>query len=410
MNSPLKDAQIQIDNVAKVLKLSKEFTDQLKSINKFIEVSIPIIMDDGSVKVFKGYRSQHNNARGPYKGGLRFHIDVNEDEVKALSMWMSWKTAVINLPLGGGKGGVIVDVRKLSSSELERLSRGFARSLAYDFGARKDIPAPDVNTNGQIMAWMLDEVEKTKNIKEPGTFTGKPICLGGSKGREQATGQGGVYVLQELAKEFKLNPKSTTIAIQGFGNVGYWFARLAHELNYKIVAISDSKGGIYNQKGISILDAYNYKKKNGQLQGFANSKSITNKELLELDVAVLVPSALESVINQDNAKDIKSKYILELANGPVSTSADLILEKNNIVVIPDILANAGGVAVSYFEWVQNNSGYYWTKNEVLNKLKPIMSKAYIDSRKEAKMYKASTRIGAYIVAIQRVIEAMQLTR
>jgi len=358
-----------------------------------------------------GFRSQHNNARGPYKGGIRFHPEVSEEEVKALSMWMTWKCAVVDIPCGGGKGGVIVDPKKLSVGELERLAKGFARRITPIIGQEIDIPAPDVNTNSQIMTWMVDEYMKVANNKDIGTFTGKPIEKGGSKGREQATGLGGAYILEELAKEFGLDPKNTSIGVQGFGNVGYWFAKLADELGYKVVAISDSKGGITDENGLNIDNVYKYKKTNGSLQDFQNDgktlHNITNEELLALEVDVLAPAAFENVINDNNANDIKAKYILELANGPITPSAEKVLLEADIVVIPDVLANAGGVTVSYFEWEQNKADSYWTEEEVFEKLKPIMAKAFKDTIKFSKKYDTDLRNGAYILAVNRVSKAMK---
>jgi glutamate dehydrogenase len=407
MNNPFQNAQEQLRTAADILGLSQDIVAKLSEPDKVIPLNIEVEMDNGETKIFQGFRSQHSNARGPYKGGIRFHQNVSEDEVKALSMWMSWKTAVVDIPMGGGKGGVIVDPKQLSEAELERLSRGFVKELYKYIGPDVDVPAPDVNTTPQIMAWMVDEYAKQtgKDLKEVlATFTGKPLNLGGSEGRTEATGQGGVYILEELASEFGLTPDQTKIAVQGFGNVGYWFAKLAYDLGYKVVVLSDSKGGIFDSAGIDPEQALEYKKQNGKLVGFSGDE-ISNVDLLELDVDILVPSALENVITKNNAEKIKAKYIVEMANGPVTPEADKILHEKGIIFVPDILANAGGVTVSYFEWLQNKDDKYWTKEEVLEKLKPIMSKAYKSTREAMDQHKVNMRMGAYALAVSRVAEA-----
>ncbi len=411
----------QIEKVADLLKDSFKDKEQfykaiekLKTPDKVIEGEISIKMDDGTVRSFKAYRSQHNRARGPYKGGIRYHQNVNKDEVMALSTWMSVKCAVVGIPYGGGKGGVSVNPKELSQNELERLSRAYVRLIADNIGPWVDIPAPDVNTNPQIMAWMVDEYEKIALEKgnigaNPiATFTGKPIEIGGSKGRTQATGLGGVYVLEEMLKVFNLDPKNIKIAVQGFGNVGYYFAYFAQKRGIKVVAVSDSKGGVYDENGIDVEKALAYKKQNKALKGFA--KDITNQELLELDVDILVPAALENVITKDNADKIKAQYIIEMANGPTTPEADEILQKRGIVVIPDVLANAGGVTVSYLEWVQNLSSYYWSEEEVLNKLSTLIKTAfnkayyvYNDTHKGV-----SFRQAVYINAISSIVQTMLL--
>jgi glutamate dehydrogenase/leucine dehydrogenase len=364
-------------------------------------------MDSGEKKEFVGYRSQHNNARGPYKGGIRFHQDVNESEVKALSMWMSWKGAVTNIPFGGGKGGVVVDPSLLSKRELQELSRGYVRAIKDNIGVDIDIPAPDVNTDGQIMAWMVDEYSKLKKQWIPGAFTGKPIEIGGSLGRDKATGLGGVMVLDYISRMEQMEPSKTKIAVQGFGNVGYWFAKLAYDLGFKIVAISDSKGAIFDESGINPIKAVEYKDKSGSLKGFTK-KDITNEELLELDVDILVPSALENVITEKNANNIKSKYVIEMANGPTTPEADQILFEKDIVVVPDVLANAGGVTVSYFEWVQNRTGYYWKEEEVHEKLKPLMISAIRDALEVQKTIKTDLRMAVYTLAVKKVSDAVKI--
>lgn len=407
MNNPFTNAQEQLKTAAKLIKLDEKILNELMWPDRVLKFHFSVKMDDGSSKIFEGFRSQHNDARGPYKGGIRFHQNVTEDEVKALSTWMTWKCATVGIPFGGGKGGVIVDPKELSEAELERLSRAYAAKITQIIGQDVDVPAPDVNTNGQIMAWMLDEYTHLTGKQEIGVFTGKPLAIGGSQGREQATGQGAIYVLNELAKVEKLDPKKTKIAVQGFGNAGYWFSRLAKEQGYTVVAVSDSKGGIYSETGIDIDAANTYKQKNGSLTGFKGTQEISNEELLELKVDVLAPAALENVITKDNADSINAKYILEVANGPVTPEADKILHKKGVISVPDVLTNAGGVTVSYFEWVQNKMGYYWTEREVLEKLQPIMADAFQACYQSMKDLKVDMRTGTYALAVQRVADAMK---
>ncbi len=392
MNNPYQNAVKQLETVAKFIEIDKKILEQLKSPKKVHKADLKIKLDNGKMVTFKAFRSQHNDAVGPHKGGIRFHPNVSEDEVKALSMWMTWKCATVGIPYGGAKGGIICDPKNMSQTELERLSRAYMRAMYKNFGAWKDVPAPDVNTDGQTMAWMLDEYEKLVGHLEPAMITGKPLELGGSQGRTEATGLGGFYVLEQLAKVKKLNKKKTTIAVQGVGNVGYWFMEFAKKAGYQIVASSNSKGGEY--KG----------------------KKITNEQLLELPVDVLVPAALENQITQANAAKIKAKYIIEMANGPVTPEADEILHQKGIISLPDVLCNAGGVTVSYFEWVQNNMGYYWEKDEVWAKLKVIMDRAFsevweIYTAKKASLAESrrvNPRMAAYILAVSRVVKAMQL--
>ncbi|MBT7309091.1 MAG: Glu/Leu/Phe/Val dehydrogenase, partial [Candidatus Pacebacteria bacterium] len=380
--------------------------------NQIIEGEIEVKMDDGSTKKFKAFRSQHNNARGPYKGGIRFHHNVSKEEVMALSTWMTWKCAVTGIPYGGGKGGVIVDPKKLSPKELQSLSRAYAEFIADYIGPWVDVPAPDVNTTPQIMAWMIDAYEgylKANNrpLQENplATFTGKPLGLGGSAGRTEATGLGGFFVFEKLVKKLGFdNKKDVTVAIQGFGNVGYWFAYHAHQAGYKVVAVSDSKGGIYVEDGLDPVVTFKYKQDQGKLPG----KAITNEELLELDVDILVPAALENVITKDNAANIKAKAILELANGPTSPEADQILADNGVIMVPDVLANAGGVTVSYFEWAQNLQGYYWTEEEVISKLQPLMEDAFEKMWLMKESEQVSGRMATYMTAVKRVVDTMLL--
>lgn len=432
MSSAHENAVSQLETVAELLapeyKGSEGFNqliDKLKKPDRVLEGTVTIEMDDGSEQDFKVFRSQHDNARGPYKGGIRFHQNVSRDEVMALSTWMTWKCAVTGIPYGGGKGGVIVDPKKLSATELESLSRAYVRFLGVHVGPWIDIPAPDVNTTPQIMAWMVDEFEQMQleqgtNFTNPlASFTGKPLALGGSQGREEATGLGGVIILEELFAELKkqntsLKKSAVTIAVQGFGNVGYWFAHHAAERGYTVVAVSDSRGGVVNQKGLDLDAIVACKKAGGSVGvcacdkkncGNAAGKQITNEELLELPVMVVVPAALEDVITKSNAKNIKAQYVLELANGPVTPEADKILEDNDVVVIPDVLANAGGVTTSYFEWVQNLQGYYWSKAEVLAKLEPLMQRAFQEMWQHKRARAMSARMATYFTAVKRVVDA-----
>lgn len=365
----------------------------------------------GKKKTFKAFRIQHNDARGPFKGGIRFHKNVTEDEVRALATLMSLKCAVAGIPYGGAKGGVIVDPEKLTGEELKNLSIAYAKFVAPYIGAWRDIPAPDVNTDGAIMSLMLETYEKKIGHQSPATFTGKPIEIGGSLGRTEATGQGGVYVLEAYSKLKKLNIKTSTVAVQGFGNVGYYFAELASNVGFKVVAVSDSSSGLYNPKGLDIKALGEFKERGGTLKTWSlsgGSKYITNAELLELPVTILVPAALENAITKDNVDKVKAKCMFEMANGPTTTEADNYLFEKGIDVIPDILANSGGVTVSYFEWVQNLSGYPWTKEKVNTELKKIITKAFTDIDKIKKDKKISYRRAANYISLKRIIDAMIL--
>ena len=418
MSDPYKNAVNQLKKVSKILKLEKGTLSRLSVPNRFVEVNFPVEMDDGSVKVFKGFRSQHSNALGPYKGGIRFSPEVSESEVKALSMWMSWKCAIADLPLGGGKGGVIVDTKELSEKEIERLSRAYARAIHEVIGPDKDIPAPDMYTTPEIMSWMVDEYQKVKNeefrMKNCGcedksflaTFTGKPIENGGSEGRTEATGLGGVYILESLSTKKGLNPEDTSVAVQGSGNVGYYFAKLASELGFRVVAISDSKSAIYSKDGLNIEEVMKYKEGEGSFKGMKSVEEISNEDLLELEVDVLVPSAIENVVTEKNADKIKAKYIIEMANGPVTPEADEILNKNNVQVVPDVLANSGGVTVSYFEWLQNRKDEGWSKDDVFKKLKEKITKAFDQAWNSMEEYKTDMRMGVYVLAVRKVADAL----
>lgn len=415
--NPFANATKQLENAALLLNLDNNVLEILKNPKRILEVSIPIKMDSGEIKVFRGYRVQYNDALGPFKGGIRFHPKVNLCEVKALSAWMTWKCSVSGLPYGGGKGGIIVDSSKLSSGELERLSRGYIQAMKDFIGPEIDIPAPDVYTTPQIMAWMMDEFSKIKGYNVPGVVTGKPLEVGGARGRKYSTSQGGIYIFEKAVEKMKLNPKKLTIAIQGFGNVGSFAAEILNALGYNVVAVSDSKGGIImdgSGKGkygtLDIKKIMRFKKETRSVIGFPGTRTITNEQLLRLDVDVLMPSALENVITEKNAPQIKAKLIVELANGPVTPEADIKLEKKGIVVIPDILANAGGVIVSYFEWVQNLQNYYWDEAENIGKLKKILESSFdaVWSKKEE--LGISTRLAAYAVAVERVAKAEKLRR
>lgn len=407
--NPFKIAQRQLDEAAQRLELNAGTTEALRWPMRELHLSFPVKMDNGSVRVFHGYRVQYNDARGPCKGGIRFHPDETIDTVRALAAWMTWKTAVVDIPLGGGKGGVICNPKEMSEDELERVSRAFFSRLAHFVGPDRDIPAPDVYTTPQMMAWMMDEFEKIHGHKAPGVITGKPIPLGGSQGRGDATARGGVYTVREAAKQLGLELKGKPCAVQGFGNAGYFGATLSKEiLGMKVIAVSDSRGGVMNSDGLDPEALLQHKRSTGSVIGMANTEPITNEEILELEVTVLFPSALENVITEDNASQIKAKIIAELANGPTTPEADTILYENGLFVIPDFLCNAGGVTVSYFEQVQNSSNYYWDLEDVRQKLDQKMTKAFADVYRMHKRQEVHMRLAAYLVAVQRVAEAMKL--
>ena len=416
-HSLFDNALKQLDEALEHVHLEKDTISMLRVPQGTFSFALPVRRDDGSLMVLKGYRVQHNNFRGPGKGGIRFHPSVNLDEVQSLAFWMTIKTAVVGVPYGGAKGGVRVDPKSLSKLELERLSRAYVNAFADVIGPDRDIPAPDVYTNATVMGWMADQYNIIRREHQPGVITGKPISLGGSLGRDDATGRGGFYVLQALREKLAITGESPTIAIQGFGNAGYHFARLAHEVGYKVVAVSDSKGGIYKADGLDPKSVQKVKEETRKLEAaycegsvceLVDHQKITNEELLELDVDILVPAALENQITKENAPNIKAQIVLELANGPVSFDADQNLYERGITVVPDILANAGGVTVSYFEWVQNRAGYYWEVDEVHAKLEKIMSssaKSVYDIKDEKN---CSMRTAAYVVAIQRIGEALEV--
>lgn len=409
-HNPFEIAQAQLDEAAERLGLDEATHQMLRWPMREIHVTFPVRMDDGSFKIFHGFRVQYNNSRGPTKGGIRFHPQETIDTVRALAAWMTWKTAVVDIPLGGAKGGVICDPRKLSAGELERLSRAYIRAIGTALiGLEKDVPAPDVYTTPQIMAWMMDEFSIMQGYNEFGVITGKPIPLGGSQGRGDATARGGMFTLREAAKVLGLNLNGAATAIQGYGNAGYFAHVLGTEMfNLKVVAVSDSKGGIYNPKGLDYKAVMAHKKETGSVINFPGADNITNEEILELDVPVLVPAALEDQITDANAARIKAKVIVELANGPTTPEADHILHDKGSFVIPDFLCNAGGVTVSYFEMVQNAYDYYWDLETVHKRLDKKMTSAFHAVHEMAKKEKAHNRLAAYMVAVARVAEAMKL--
>jgi glutamate dehydrogenase (NAD(P)+) len=405
--NPFDLAQRELDDAARLLKLDPGVKELLRRPMREIHFTIPVRMDDGSVKVFQGFRVQYNDARGPTKGGIRFHPEETIDTVRALAAWMTWKCALMDLPLGGGKGGIICDPKKLSQRELERLSRGYIRQLSRMIGPYMDVPAPDVYTTPQIMAWMVDEYSRIQQENHFGVITGKPLNLGGSLGRDTATAMGGTMVVREAANELGIDLSKARVAIQGFGNAGHFFCELVgKEFGSTVVAVSDSKGGIYNPEGLDCAAVYRHKQQTGSVVEFKGAKSISNEEILELDVEILCPAALEEVITAENAPNIRAKVIAELANGPTTPEADPILEKNGVHVLPDFLCNAGGVTVSYFEMVQNAYMYYWDEQDVRERLDKKMTKAYWAVLKTAKEHKVSMRQAAYMVAVKRVAEAM----
>lgn len=407
--NPFAIAQAQLDEAAEILQLEPEMHTFLRQPMREFHFTIPVRMDNGRTKVFQGFRVQYNDARGPAKGGIRFHPDETIDTVRALAAWMTWKTAVVDIPLGGGKGGVICDPRLLSHTELERLSRGYMRSIARYVGITKDVPAPDVYTNPQIMAWMMDEYRVLVGHHEPGVITGKPLELGGSAGRNDATARGGIYTVREAAKLLNLDLVGATAAIQGFGNAGQFAHKLATELlGQKIIAVSDSRGGIINKNGLDFEAVHEHKMKTGSVIGFPGADNISNAELLELEVDVLYPSALENVITSKNADRIKAKIVAELANGPTTPEADDVLYNNGIYVIPDFLCNAGGVTVSYFEMVQNSYQFYWDEALTHERLDQKMTSAFYTVHKMAQSKAVNNRVAAYLVSVDRVAQAVRL--
>jgi len=410
--STFEAATRQFDAAAAIIGLTHNQVSMIKEPRKVIEAKLPVRMDDGRIEVFTGFRVQHNIARGPAKGGVRFHPDVTLDEVKALAFWMTFKCAVVNIPFGGGKGGVICDPSKLSYGELERLSRRYFAEMIDIFGPDRDVPAPDVGTNPEVMAWFMDTYSMHERKFVPAVVTGKPLEIGGSKGRTEATALGVVHTIREACAIVGLDLKKSTSAVQGFGNVGSNTARILREVGSKVVAISDISGAYYNEGGVDIEMALKHTAKNRTLEGFEKEGNVERlkdpHELLELNVDILVPAALEHQITQENANRIKARLIAEGANGPITNEADEILNKKGVFIIPDILCNAGGVTTSYLEWVQNKTGYYWSKERVEDEMKGIMLQAFGDVWETSKRYKVSMRVAAFIVAIERVARASGL--
>ena len=406
---PFEISQKQLHNACRINECDNDVYNVLNEPERFVEIKLIMKMDDGSLKTFKGFRSQYNSARGPMKGGIRWHPDESASLIKALSALMTWKCACVDIPLGGAKGGIIVDSKELSNRELESLARSYIRQLADFIGPNIDVPAPDVYTNPQIMAWMMDEYEIIMRKHVPSVITGKPLPLGGSAGRMIATAKGGSFCIREAAKEIGLNLNGAKVVIQGFGNAGSWASKiLTQDFNCKIIALSDSKGGVYNENGIDPYKAKDQKAKTSTVLGLKDTQEITNEELLELECDILIPAALENVIMRSNAKNLNCKIVAELANGPTTPEGDKILFNNEIYVIPDFLCNAGGVTVSYLEMVQGYYRYFWPEEKVLKTLDRIMTKAFHAVINKAKEYNTHNRMGAYIIAIDRVITAMKL--
>ncbi|WP_342026194.1 Glu/Leu/Phe/Val dehydrogenase [Cytobacillus pseudoceanisediminis] len=396
--------QVVIKEALNKLGYADEMYELLKEPLRMLTVRIPIRMDEGSIKIFTGYRSQHNDAVGPTKGGVRFHPEVNEDEVKALSMWMSLKCGIVDLPYGGGKGGIICDPRSMSMGELERLSRGYVRAISQIVGPTKDIPAPDVYTNSQIMAWMMDEYSRLREYDSPGFITGKPLVLGGSQGREKATAQGVVICIEEAAKKRGISIEGARVAVQGFGNAGSFLAKFMHDAGAKVVAISDAYGALYDPNGLDIDYLLDRRDSFGTVTTLFDN-TLTNEELLELDCDILVPAAVSNQITAANAHNIKASIIVEAANGPTTLEATKILSDRGILLVPDVLASSGGVTVSYFEWVQNNQGYYWTEEEVTEKLKKVLVQAFDNVYQTSQQRKVNMRLAAYMVGARKMSEA-----
>jgi glutamate dehydrogenase (NAD(P)+) len=405
--NPFRIAMQQFDTAAQKLKLEEGMRQVLRSPRRALSLHLPIKMDDGSIKVFEGFRVQHNNSRGPCKGGIRYHPNVSFDEVQALASWMTWKCATVNIPFGGAKGGIICDPKNLSKSELERLTRRYAYEISDFIGPDRDIPAPDVYTDAQVMAWIMDTYSMTRGHSVPGVVTGKPTFLGGSLGRHEATARGCVYTIRCACEVKNIDHKKATAAIQGFGNAGSIAAELLHKVGMKVIAVSDSKGGIINPKGLDIPKVVEHKNKTGSVARFGGSKPISSSDVLDLDCDVLVPAALENQITLANAHQVKARIIAEAANGPTTPGADRVLFDKDVLVIPDILANAGGVTVSYFEWVQDLQELFWDVDEVNRKLEKIMGQAFADVHKSSRDYKVDMRTGAYILAIDRVAKATE---
>jgi glutamate dehydrogenase (NAD(P)+) len=403
--NPFRIAQKQLENVARTFGIDDRLVEILSECKKAVEVSIPTSLDDGSVRAFTGYRVTHNVSRGPSKGGIRYHPDVTLDEVKALAMWMTWKCSLMGLPFGGAKGGVICDPKSMSRGELERMTRRFTSEIINEIGPEKDIPAPDVGTNASTMAWIFDTYSMNKGHSVLGVVTGKPLTIGGSLGREEATARGGVFSLVAALQKRGQSMEGLRIAVQGFGNVGSFFAKFVAEQGGRVVAISDSTGGLYNANGVDVAAAFAHKREGGSLSDLSGGEHITNEELITLDCDVLAPCALEQVVTDENASQVRARIVVEGANGPLTPAADDILEANNVLILPDVLANAGGVVVSYFEWVQGLQEYFWKEDEVNARLNEIVTRAFEETWATRNDRSTSMRLAAYGLAVQRVAEA-----
>ena len=407
--NPFEVALEQLDEAAKLIKLDNGMHKILAHPKRVLTVSVPIRMDNGEITVFTGFRSQHNDARGPYKGGIRYHPQVTIDEVKALSMWMTWKCAIAELPYGGGKGGIICNPKEMSEGELERMTRRYAYAISDIIGPHTDIPAPDVYTGGKEMAWIMDTYSALKgNFVQPELITGKPLAIGGSLGRNEATGRGLSFTVREAAKKLKINLKTATVAVQGFGNAGQFAAQLIEELGAKIIAVSDSQGGVYNKNALQVGSLRKHKEKTGSVVGFSGAKSISNEDLLETECTILIPAALENQITKKNAGKIGAKIMAEAANGPTTPDADDTLYKNKVLVIPDVLANGGGVTVSYFEWLQNLRRDYWSENDINERLDRNITKAFLDVYDTHEKYGVNMRKASTLLAVNRVVEALKI--
>ena len=407
--NPFEVALEQLDEAAKLINLDKGLHQILAHPKRVLTVSLPVKLDNNEIRVFTGFRSQHNDARGPYKGGIRYHPQVTIDEVKALSMWMTWKCAIADIPFGGGKGGIICDPKQMSDLELERMTRRYAYAIADIIGPHTDIPAPDVYTGGKEMAWIMDTYSALKgNYVQPELITGKPLAIGGSLGRNEATGRGLSFTVREAAKMLKLDMRTSTVAVQGFGNAGQFAAQLLEEQGAKVIAVSDSKGGLQSRNGIDIAALRKHKEKKGTIVGFSEGKSISNEEVLETDCTILVPAALENQITKKNAAKISAKVVAEAANGPTTPDADEILYKNKTLLIPDVLANGGGVTVSYFEWLQNLRREYWSESQVNDMLDKNITKAFSDVYTTHEKYQVNMRKASTLLAINRVADAIKI--
>lgn len=407
MFSPAEMARVQLEKAAEIMKLDKNLLEVLKHPKRVVEISIPVRMDNGSIRVFTGYRCQYNDFRGPFKGGIRFHPQVTKEEVIALAAWMTWKCALVDIPFGGGKGGVICDPTELSQGELERLTRRFTYSLMPLLGPHIDVPAPDVFTGEKTMAWIMDTYSIFQGYNAPGVVTGKSLLIGGSPGRREATGRGVTIVTRKTLELLGDSIENKTIAIQGFGNVGSYAALYFHEMGAKVIAVVDITGGVFNENGLPILELFDHVQEKGGVGGFKKGQPITNEELFALNVDILVPAALEGQIHSGNVENIKARYVIEAANGPVTPDADEILNKKGILVVPDILANAGGVIVSYFEWVQDRTGHAWEFDEVIDRLTKKLEKTTEEVKNTAESFNTTWRIASYILALERIKEVYE---